>query len=96
MHIVVGILRMMWADLLGTIYRRMRSEWLLRCIVQQYALAYTAHGGIDDAALAAIDNLGADAVRILKAEAASKGKFSTEARILGLLRLKSDDGVRGL
>jgi hypothetical protein len=90
MHLVVGFVRVMFANFLAALYRSLRWNWIGRRVVRLCCNAFTAGAGLDDAAIEVVQGMGADGVRLLKEESERRGERSIAALMLKMLGAAGD------
>ena len=85
MHLIAGFVRIMLANLLAAVYRRVRIDTIGRRAVRLSCSAFSAGAGLDDQAFLVLRGMGAEGERLLKAESLRPGNRSVETRLLKML-----------
>ena len=86
MHLVVGFISVLNANLLAGIYRVVRYDFIGRAAVRRCYIAFSAGAGLDDATIEVLQKMGPDGVRLLEADRDRQGERGIAAFILRLLR----------
>jgi hypothetical protein len=86
MHLIVGFLNLMIAQVLASLYRLVRLKFIGRAAIRQCCAAFTAGAGIDDGALEVLRAMGPDGLQLLDEEARRRGDGSAADFINSILR----------
>lgn len=91
MHLLTGLIRIIFANFLASLYRMTGRHWIGQSAVRLCCNAFISGAGIDDAAIEVIKGMGADGIRFLKGESNRRGKQVVASMMLKIMGVAGDD-----
>lgn len=85
MHLIVGFISLLFANLLAGAYRLVQIDMIGRAAVHRCYTAFSAGSGLDDAALDLLMKMGPDGIRLLEADRERQGDDGIAAILLNIL-----------